>query len=392
MKKFRLLTPGPTAIPEKVLAKFAEPIVHHRTSLFEAQFKELQSQLQWLFQTKEIVLTLTSTGTGAMEAAVANLFSGMNASTPHADEVITVNAGKFGERWTKIAKAYNLNTHEIVVERGKAVTIAAIEKELRAHPQVKAVLFQASETSTGALMPIKAIADLCKKHQVLSVCDGITAVGIFDVPMDAWELDVLITGSQKALMLPPGLAFIALSARAWKANESSNLPKFYFDLKKERKAQEKMQTAWTPAISLVQGAVVSLKMLQDEGHQKLFATHEMLALATRNAATALGLELFSDAPSPVLTTVKVPAKFTVDEGKKIAKIMQEKYGVIITGGQDELMGKILRLSHFGYCDIFDVANGISALELALLELAYPLELGKGVAAVMKTFKDSGLAL
>ena len=153
-----------------------------------------------------------------------------------------------------------------------------------------------------------------------------------------------------------------------------------------------MQTAWTPAISLVQGAVVSLKMLQDEGHQKLFATHEMLALATRNAATALGLELFSDAPSPVLTTVKVPAKFTVDEGKKIAKIMQEKYGVIITGGQDELMGKILRLSHFGYCDIFDVANGISALELALLELAYPLELGKGVAAVMKTFKDSGLAL
>ena len=383
MKKFRLLTPGPTAIPEKVLAKFAEPIVHHRTSLFETQFKTLQDQLQWLFQTKQIVLSLTATGTGAMEATVSNLFS-------TGDEVITVNGGKFGERWTKIASAYGVKTHEIYVERGHAVSVSAIETLLKANPAVKAVLFQASETSTGALMPVKEIADLCKKFKVLCVCDGITAVGIFDLPMDAWGIDVLITGSQKALMLPPGLAFISFSEQAWKAVEQSRLPKFYFDLKKEKKAQEKMQTAWTPAISLIQGAVVSLGMLQEEGLEKLFAHHEMLALATRSAAKAMGLELFSEAPSPVLTTVKVPAKFTVDEGKKIPKIMQEKYGVIITGGQDELAGKILRLSHFGYCDVFDVATGIAALELALVELGLPLTLGRGPGAVMDVFRASGL--
>ncbi len=376
----RLLTPGPTAIPEKVLAKFAEPIVHHRTSLFESQFKEVQELLQWLFQTKQLVLSLTATGTGAMEATVTNLFSA-------GDEVITVNGGKFGERWSKIAKAYAVTTHELFVERGKAVNAGAIESLLKANPKVKAVLFQASETSTGALMPVKQIVDLCKKYNVLSVCDGITAVGIFNLPMDEWGIDVLITGSQKALMLPPGLAFLALSEKAWKQAASSTLPKFYFNLIKEKQMQEKQQTAWTPAISLIQGAVVSLGMLKEQGLPALFHQHELLAAATRNAAKALGLELFSDAPSPVLTTVKVPANFSVDQGKKIQKIMQEKHGVIITGGQDELQGKILRLSHFGYTDIFDVATGIGALELTLAELGHPVEFGKATGAVLKTMHE-----
>ena len=378
MKKFRLLTPGPTTIPEKVLAKFAEPVLHHRTTIFEETFKELQELLQWLFQTKQPVLTLTVTGTGAMEAAVCNLFS------PH-DEVVVVNAGKFGERWTKIAKVYGIKVHEIVVSRGKALEPAVLEKMLADHPATKAVLFQASETSTGALMPVKAITEICTKHKVLSVCDGITAVGIFDLPMDAWNIDVLITGSQKALMLPPGLAFIALSDQAWKAAEHSTCPKFYLNLLNEKKNQAKQQTSWTPAISLIQGGVVSLGMLKKEGLSTLFAHHEKLASATRNAARALGLELFSEAPSPVLTTVCVPVSFSVDQGKKIQKIMQEKYGVIIMGGQDELQGKILRLSHFGYIDLFDVATGISALELALHELGHPVEFGKGVGAVLKTF-------
>jgi len=378
MKKFRLLTPGPTTIPERVLAKFAEPVVHHRTTIFEETFKQLQELLQWLFQTKQPVLTLTVTGTGAMDAAVSNIFS------PH-DEVVVVNAGKFGERWTKIAKVYGLKFHEIFVERGQALVPADLEKKLQEFPNTKAVLFQASETSTGAMMPVKAITEICTKHKILSVCDGITAVGIFDLPMDAWNIDVLITGSQKALMLPPGLAFIALSDRAWKATESSTCPKFYLNLQGEKKAQEKQQTSWTPAISLIQGGVESLGMLRKEGLTSLFEHHEKLATATRNAARALGLELFSGAPSPVLTTVCVPASFSVDQGKKIQKIMQEKYGVIIMGGQDELQGKILRLSHFGYIDLFDVATGISALELALHELGYPLEFGKGVGAVLKTF-------
>ena len=379
MKKFRLLTPGPTTIPETVLSKMAEPIIHHRTSLFEEIFKEFQSHLQWLFQTKQPVLTLTCTGTGAMEATISNLFS-------PGDEVITVNAGKFGERWTKIAKAYGLTVHEILVERGKSLEVSALASELSAHPQAKAVLFQASETSTGALNPIEAIAAQCKKHNVLSICDGITAVGIFNLPMDQWGIDVLITGSQKALMLPPGLAFIALSENAWKAVANSKLPKFYFDLKKEKTSQEKQQTAWTPAISLIQGGVVALRLLKEQGHAGLFKQHERMAEATRAAVKALGLEFFAAIPSAVLTTVKVPAQIL--DGKKIPKIMQEKYGVIITGGQDELAGKIIRLSHFGYTDILDITNGIAALELTLVELGHPVELGKGVGAALKSFQSS----
>ena len=377
----RLLTPGPTTIPEKVLAKFAEPIVHHRTSIFEAEFKEFQSQLQWLFETKGPVITLAATGTGAMDASVTNLFS-------PGDEVITVNGGKFGERWAKICKAYGVIAHEIFVERGKAVEISAIEAEWKAHPAVKAVLFQASETSTGARMPVKEIARFCREKNLLSVCDGITAVGIFPVPMDEWQLDLLITGSQKALMLPPGLAFVALSDRAWKVAETAQCPKFYFNLLQEKKGQAKQQSSWTPAISLIQGGVVALNILKEEGREKVFRNHERLASCTRNAALALGLELFSESPSEVLTTVKVPSSFSVEQGKQIQKIMQEKYGLIIMGGQDELAGRILRLSHFGYCDVFDIANGIAALELALSELGYPVQLGTGVAAVLKTYQET----
>jgi aspartate aminotransferase-like enzyme len=381
MKKMRLLTPGPTMIPERVLAKFAEPVVHHRTSVFEKEFKEVQELLQWLFETKNLVITLTATGTGAMEATVTNLFS-------PGDEVVVINAGKFGERWAKVSKTYGVIVHEILVERGHAVDLVILEKTLAANLNTKAVLFQASETSTGAMMPVKAIVDLCRKKNVMSVCDGITAVGIFKLPMDEWGIDVLITGSQKALMLPPGLAFLALSDRAWKATETSKCPRFYFDLNRERKGQEKQQTAWTPAISLIQGAVVALKMLKEEGREELFSMHERLANCTKLGAQALGLEIFSKAPSPVLTTVKVPETFTVDQGKKIQKIMQEKYGVIIMGGQDELQGKILRLSHFGYVDVFDIATGISALEMTLDELGYPVSFGSGVGAVLKSFRET----
>lgn len=383
MKKYRLLTPGPTAIPEKVLAKFAEPIIHHRTSIFEAEFKQVQDHLQWLFETRQTVLSLTATGSGAMEAAVTNLLS-------PGDEVITINAGKFGERWTKIAQAYGVKAHELWVERGHAVEIAQLESKLKEVPACKAVFFQASETSTGTWMPVNEIVSVCKRAGVLSVCDGITAVGIFQLPMDEWGIDVLITGSQKALMLPPGLAFLALSDAAWKAVGESQLPKFYFNLKKELEAQKKQQTAWTPAISLIQGAVVSLGMLRETGRETLFARHEMMARATRAAAKAIGLELFSVRPSPVLTTVKVPAGFSVDQGKKIQKIMQEKYGVIVTGGQDELAGKILRLSHFGYTDGFDVVTGISALEMTLDELGFSVEWGKGVGAVLKEMRHSSV--
>ncbi|HUP58012.1 MAG TPA: alanine--glyoxylate aminotransferase family protein [Bdellovibrionota bacterium] len=375
MRKTYLLTPGPTQIPESVLATFAQPIVHHRTVAFEKVFEEVRAGLKYLFQTKQEVLILTATGSGAMDAAVSNVFR-------KGEKVITVNGGKFGERWTKIARAYGLNAVEIALENGDSLEPAKLREVVRANSDAKAILFQASETSTGALMPTREIAAIASEAGMLSVCDAITALGVFDLPMDAWGIDVLISGSQKAMMIPPGLAMIALSDRAWAKAETCDLPHFYFDLKLEKKNHVKNQTAWTPAISLIQGLAVSLKMIREEGLESLFKRHDRLARATRSAVQALGLELLAHkAPSNAVTAVKLPA--SIKDGKQLPKLMRDKYGVTMVGGQDELEGKIIRLAHIGYCDSFDITTGISALELALNELGHKVELGKGVGAALK---------
>ncbi|MGK5086645.1 alanine--glyoxylate aminotransferase family protein [Bdellovibrionota bacterium FG-2] len=380
MKKNYLLTPGPTPIPESVSAALARPLIHHRTKAFEAIFEEVRAGLRELFQTRHEVLLLTATGTGAMDAAVSNLFC-------KGDEVLVLNAGKFGERWTLIAQAYGLGVVELKVQAGGTFEPFHVEEALKTHPEVKAVLFQASETSTGVKLPVKEICAAAQAAGVLSVCDAITALGVFDLPMDLWGIDVLITGSQKALMIPPGLAMIALGDRASKMAEISNLPHFYFDLKKEKKMQAKNQTAWTPAISLIVGLAESLKLIREEGLQGVFARHEMLAHATRAAVAALGLELLAKkSPSAAVTAVKVPT--AIKDGKLIPKLMRDKYGVTIVGGQDELEGKIIRLSHIGYCDRFDIVTGLSALELVLAELGHPVEPGKGVGAALKVFAQS----
>lgn len=379
MRKTYLLTPGPTAIPEPVLAALSQPIVHHRTPAFQAVFDRVENDLKYLFQTRQDVLMLTATGTGAMEAAVTNLFR-------RGDQVITVNGGKFGERWTKIAKAHGLNPVEIKLEPGDSLEPAQLTRTVRSHPDARAVLFQASETSTGARMPTREICQIAGAAGMLSVCDAITALGVFDLPMDEWGIDVLITGSQKALMIPPGLAFIALSDRAWKASESCDLPHFYFDLNKEREGLATSQTAWTPAISLIQGLEVSLRMLREEGLQNVFKRHELLARATRAAVKALGLEILAKkSPSTAVTAVIVPP--SIADGRKIPKLMRDKYGVTIIGGQDELEGKIFRLAHIGYCDRFDIVTAISGLELALNELGHKVEFGKGLGAVLGVFAD-----
>ncbi len=380
MKKNYLLSPGPTPVPERVAAILGQPIPHHRTPGFEKTFAEVREGLKWLFQTKAEVIMLTATGTGAMDAAVSNLFR-------RGEKVVTINGGKFGERWTKIAKVYGLVPVEIKLPAGEAVSPAELAKVLDATKDAKAILFQASETSTGARMPVKDIVDLAKKNGMLSVCDAITAAGVMDLPMDAWGIDVMITGSQKAMMIPPGLAFIALSPDAWKKSETSDLPKFYFDLAKEKKAHETNQTAWTPAISLVLGLGESLKMLREEGLTEIFKRHELLARATRAAVSALGLELLAkNSPSPAVSAVLVPS--TVKNGKEIPKRMRDKYGVTIAGGQDELEGKIFRLSHFGYCSHFDITTGISCLELVLSELGHPVTFGTGVGAALKVFAEA----
>ncbi|MGZ8530390.1 MAG: pyridoxal-phosphate-dependent aminotransferase family protein, partial [Candidatus Binatia bacterium] len=291
MIKQYLLSPGPTPIPNEVVLAMAETMIHHRTPQFNKVFDEAREGLKKLFATKNDVLMLAASGTGAMEASVANLFS-------PGEKVLVINGGKFGERWFNIANAFGLNPIELKVEWGQAVKVADVERQLKAHPDIQGVMIQASETSTTVLHPVKEIAKLTKNGPLFLV-DGVTAVGVVPLPLDEWGIDVLVTGSQKALMLPPGLGFIALSDRAWEKTKTAKLPRFYFDLNLERKNQQKGSGAFTPAVSLIFGVRASLDMIQREGLVNVYARHDRLCRATRAAAKALGLKLLApDSPSP----------------------------------------------------------------------------------------------
>ena len=367
--KQMLLAPGPTPVPARVRLAMAHPIAHHRTPQFSALFHEVRGELQALFQTEQDVLMLAASGTGAMEAAIANCFS-------PGDEVLVVNGGKFGERWLKLSDAFGVTPIEICVEWGKAVRPEQIEAALREHPNARGVLVQGSETSTTAVHPIEQIAALTRVRDVLLVVDGITAVGVYDLPMDEWGIDVMITGSQKALMLPPGLAFIALSERAWARVEKTCQRRYYFDLPRERSNQAKDTTAYTPAISLIVGLREALAMIREEGLPNVFARHELLARATRAAAGALGLGLVAPQnPSPAVTGVFVPED--IDGGKLVA-YLRDKMGVTFAGGQDQLKGRIVRIAHLGYMGWFDTITAIAALEMALRHFGHAVELGRGV--------------
>lgn len=380
MKKKYLLSPGPTAVPESVLVKMAEPMIHHRTPQFSAIFAEVKKGLKYVFQTENEVLILASSGTGAMEAAITNLFS-------KGDKVLFVNGGKFGERWGHISKIYGLDPVEVKVEWGKTVDVAVVKDILDKDPEIKAVLVQASETSTTASHPIKELAELTKGRDALLVVDGITAVGVVDLPMDKLGIDVLISGSQKAFMLPPGLAFLALSDKAWKFAENSDLPKYYFDLKKENKNQVpgKDTTAYTPAVSLVNGLAEVLHMIKEEGLENVFNRHDTLARATRAAVTAMGLKLLApDSPATSATGAYVPEGV---DGGKLVKFLRDDMGVTLAGGQDHFKGKIIRIAHLGYYDTFDIIIAISAIEMALHKLGHKVELGKGVAAAQQILME-----
>lgn len=371
MIKQYLLAPGPTPVPPRVLLAMAEPIIHHRTPQFSAQFAEVRERLQALFQTKQDVLVLAASGTGAMESAITNCFA-------TGDQVIVVNGGKFGERWGKLAKNFGLEPIEIKVEWGRPVRPDQIDDALKAHPAARGVLIQGSETSTTAVHPVREIAAITRRRDTLLVVDGITAVGVYHLPMDDWGIDVLITGSQKALMLPPGLALIALSERAWGRVAASDPRRFYFDLPRERSNQAKNTTAWTPAISLISGLHTALGMMLDEGLPQVFARHERLARATRAAAEALGLRLVApDAPSPATTGIFVPQGV---EGGKLVAYLRDRMGVTFAGGQDELKGKIVRIAHLGYAGSFDIVTAIAALEMALAHFGHTLQFGRGVGA------------
>jgi aspartate aminotransferase-like enzyme len=361
-----LLAPGPTPVPARVLLAGARPIIHHRTPQFSRIFSEARAGLKRVFQTEQDVLLLAASGTGAMEGAVTNLFSPQ-------DEVLVINAGKFGERWGKIAAAYGLQVIELRVEWGQAAKVDDVRRLLAERPGVRGVLMQASETSTTAVHPVHEIAQLTRESDALLIVDGITAVGVYDVPMDRWGIDVLITGSQKALMLPPGLAFVALSERAWRRARAAKLPRFYFDFARERDNHHKDTTAWTPAISLIFQLHEALAMLAEEGLEQVFARHARLAAATRAAAAALELALVA----PTATGIFVPPGI---DGGKLVGYLRDRMGVTFAGGQDQLRGRIARLAHLGYMGDFDIVTAVAALEMALRRFGHPVELGRGVGA------------
>jgi aspartate aminotransferase-like enzyme len=371
MKQY-LLTPGPTPVPERVMLAMARPIVHHRTADFQRIFAEAAEGLKWIFQTQQPVLMLTGSGTLGLEAAVVNTMK-------RGDKALCIAGGKFGERWRNICKAYGIEVVSLEVEWGRAVDPDAVARALDADERISAVFGTANESSTGVRHPVEAIAKLtATRPGVINVVDAVSALGAFDLPMDQAGFDVLLTGSQKALMLPPGQAYIALSDKAWARTESADLPRFYVDLSRERKAQAGGETAWTPAIALTVGLVESLRMIREEGLAACFARHARLAEATRRACTALGCELFAPtAPSPTVTAVRGPDG--LDTGK-LVKQLRDQYGVAIQGGQDAVKGKIFRVAHLGWFDTFDILTSTSALEMALSDLGVKITHGAGVAA------------
>lgn len=377
MLKRYLLAPGPTPVPPEVLLAMAKPMIHHRAPEFDKLFGEVREDLKWLFQTRNDVLILASSGTGGMEGAVSNFLS-------PGDKAISINGGKFGERWTKLCKTFGAQVHEIKVEWGRAVDPQAVADQLKKDPGIKAVYVQASETSTGVAHDVKALAEIVKRHEeTILVVDAITALGVLDLKTDAWGLDVVVTGSQKALMLPPGLAFVSASEKAWRLADKAKNASFYFNLKKERDSQQKNQTAYTPAVSLILGLKEVLNILKGEGLEAIFSRHASLARAMREGAQAAGLSLFpKERPSDALTAIAAPDGV---DGQAVYKNLRTQYGMTAAGGQDHLKGKIFRISHMGYVDSFDVITALAAVEMVVKGLGFPVKLGSGVARAQEIF-------
>ncbi len=375
MLKNYLMTPGPTMVPERVQLAMARPIIHHRTPAYAKILEEVRAGLKELFKTQQEVLVFASTGTGAMEASVSNLLS-------PGDRALCIRSGKFGERWAEICEAYGIEPINVDVEWGKAADPGEIDSVLSKEKNIKAVYTQATETSTGVMHPVKELVEVSHKHDAAIVVDGITGVGVFEIPMDEWGIDGLLTGSQKALMLPPGLGMLALSERALKMAEESKCPKFYFDCKKEVKKIKDNSSAYTSPVSLVIGLKEALAIMKEEGFDNMYARHDRLARATRAAMKALGLELYApESPSNALTAVKSGSM----DGQKIVSTMRDVRGIAIAGGQAQAKGKIFRISHMGYTDSWNIMMTIAALEKTLSEFGHSFELGAGMKAALEVF-------
>ncbi len=370
--KTRLFSPGPVMVPEEVLLKMAAPMFHHRTPRYEALFAAVNEKLRKLFLTEGNVYVLASSGTGAMEAAVVNTLA-------KGDKAIAVRGGKFGERWFELCQAYGVECIPLDVEWGHAVKPEQLKTVLDTNPGVKAVFTTQSETSTGVLTDMKALGDLMRNYDAALVTDAVSGLGAHELRQDEWGIDVVVSGSQKTIMLPPGLGFISVSPEAWKWVERSNLPKYYWDLNKYKKTLEKNQNPFTPPVSLIVGLNESLDMILAEGLENMWARHAKVAAAMRAGVLALGLRIYPTDYSNVLTAVLLPEGM---DGGALVKLLK-KNGLYPAGGQGDLKGKIVRFAHIGYLDEYDVLTALAGLEFSLKELGMPFTTGESLKAAQQ---------
>jgi len=383
LRKEYLMTPGPTPIPPEVLLTQAEPMVHHRTPQYTAIFVEVVEGLQRIFLTGNDVITLAASGTGGMEAAVANCFS-------PGDRVLVCVGGKFGERFGELCKAYGIQAELYEYDWDRAADPAEIKARLAGDANLKGVFLIHSETSTGVVNDVEAVGRVVAETPAILVVDSISGAGALEMRTDDWHVDVLVAGSQKALMTPPGLAAVAVSPKAWDLIAKSTSPRYYFDLARARKkyAGGSPQTPFTPAISLMKGMGAAIKLIEAEGLEQVWERHRRLALSTRAAVQAMGLELYARDLERAYAVTAVQAPAGID-GAEIVRVLNRKHGVIVAGGQGDLKGKIFRIGHVGYYDIYDLLVAMGALEMTLASLGHTFELGAGVAALERTYMEFG---
>ncbi|MHB1419785.1 MAG: pyridoxal-phosphate-dependent aminotransferase family protein [Bacillota bacterium] len=378
-----LLLPGPTPIPPRVLQAMCDPMINHRGPAFKDLLEEVTEGVKTIYQTRNDIVLLTSSGTGAMEAAVANFVS-------PGDKVIVASIGAFGERFFKICQIFGVEVDYIDFPWGTAINVEEISKRLKADKkgQIKAIFVQQNETSTGVLNDIEKISQSRGDHPALLIVDAISGLSATDLQTDAWGLDVVLSGSQKAFMIPPGLATVSVSSRAWAAAERCTNRKFYFDLKAAKDSLASGQTPYTPAIPLIFGLREALKMMLEDGLEKIFTRHRLHRDMVRAAARGLGLELLADdsVASPSVTAIKPPAGL---EASAIIGRMREKYNIILAGGQGVLKNKIFRIGHLGYVQATDLLAACSAIELVLRDIGVKVRLGSGVTAAQKVLQKGG---
>jgi aspartate aminotransferase-like enzyme len=380
-----LMTAGPTPLPPRVSQVMAEPVVYHRAPAGVEPYARVLERLPDVFRTGNDVLMFPSSGSGAMESAVANLVR-------PGDTALACAAGKFGERWIELCDAYGAQTVRYEPGWGRKLDPAEIDSLLQAHDGVNVVFATLSETSTGIVNDVKAIAEVTAARGALLVIDAVSGLGAAELAQDDWGVDVVVAGSQKALMAPPGLAFASVSQRALDFAADRPGGRYYFDWGKTVKGQRKdpPTSPFTPPVTLIAALDVALEMIETEGIESAWARHDLLARATRAGAAAIGLDVYGDADerSTVVTAVELPDSI---DGGKVPKILRDTYGITANGGQEQLKGKILRIAHCGYFGAFDILTILSGLEMTLAELGFELEPGAGVGAAQKVFMDAGVA-